>query len=335
MTWLAIESSCDETAAAVLRDDGHVTVLANPLYSQVAEHAAWGGVVPEIASRSHLKKIVPIVQEAVSHSGVALRDIEAIAYTRGPGLLGSLLVGANFAKGLAASLGVPAYGIHHIEGHIAGAWLSHPEVKPPFVALTVSGGHTELLLVEEPFRYTELGSTRDDAAGEAFDKCGKLLGLGYPAGAIVGKWAENGNPHFVEFPRALRTGETLDVSFSGLKTAVLRFVEGQTTEFLEEHKADICASLQEAIVDILTYKVKLALKKTGARTLVLSGGVSANRALRERLSLACEKRGILFAAPDFAYCTDNAAMIGAAAILRQRLGCLPAPGGEAVAWVDL
>jgi N6-L-threonylcarbamoyladenine synthase len=334
--WLSIESSCDETAVAVLRDDGSVVrVLANPLYSQGAEHAAWGGVVPESASRSHLHQIVPIAQEAVRKSGVPLAEIDAVAYTRGPGLMGSLLVGANFARGLATALGKPAYGIHHIEGHIAGAWLSHQELRPPFVALTVSGGHTELLLVEEPFRYTLLGGTRDDAAGEAFDKCGKLLGLGYPAGAAVGRRAQGGDPCFVDFPRALKNSASLELSFSGLKTAVLRFVETHGNDFVEAHKASICASLQEAIVDILAYKAGLALKKTGAKTLVLSGGVSANAALRGRLFELCQKRGFSFASPELAYCTDNAAMIGAAAILRHRQGALPQEETPVTAWLEL
>lgn len=332
MIWLGIESSCDETACAVVRDD--LTVLANPLYSQIQEHKEFGGVVPEIAARAHLAKIHPIVETAMAQAGISFANIDAIAYTRGPGLMGPLLVGASFARGLGLSLGRPTYGIHHLEGHIAAACLSHPHLKPPFLSLTVSGGHTELLMVEPGFRYTTIGRTRDDAAGEAFDKCGKLLGLGYPAGPVVSKTAQGGNRKFVRFPQGLRSDDSCDFSFSGLKTAVLRYCEEHDPTYRETHISHICASLEEAIVEILVRKSLKALQKTAAPTLVLCGGVSANLHLREQLATACQRQGVVFAAPDLQYCTDNGAMIAAAAILRHREGLLE-PISEVKPWMPL
>jgi len=318
--WLGFESSCDETACAVVR--GSLQVLSNPLYSQIKEHLSFGGVVPEIAARAHLEKIHPIYESALQKAGVQLTDIDAIAYTRGPGLMGPLLVGASFARGLAQDLGIPAFGINHLEGHIAAAHLSAPDLQQPYVALTVSGGHTELMLVEPGFRFTLIGRTRDDAAGEAFDKCGKLLGLGYPAGPIVSKQAATGKRDFTTFPQGLRNDDSCDFSFSGLKTSVLRYCEEHEKSFLQENITHICASLESAIVTILVRKSLAALKRTGAHTLVLCGGVSANRHLREQLGDACKKHNVRFAVPDFAYCTDNGAMIAAAAILRDRAGLL-------------
>jgi len=318
--WLGIESSCDETACAVVRSD--MQVLANPLYSQIKEHRTFGGVVPEIAARAHLEKITPIFEESLLKAGITLQDIDAIAYTRGPGLMGPLLVGASFAQGLALDLGIPAYGVNHLEGHIAAAFLSNPDLQYPFVALTVSGGHTELMLVENGQKFTLLGRTRDDAAGEAFDKCGKLLGLGYPAGPVVSKLASEGNRKHVQFPQGLRGDDSCDFSFSGLKTSVLRYCEERTVDELQTEMTHICASLEEAIVRILVRKSELALKRTQAPALVLCGGVSANRYLRAELAKACEKKGVRFAVPDFAYCTDNGAMIAAAAILREKQGIL-------------
>lgn len=244
MIWLGIESSCDETACAVLEQGDKVRVLSNPLYSQIQEHAVFGGVVPEVAAREHLKKIYGIASEAIKMAGVTFSDIDAIAFTAGPGLMGPLLVGASFARGLALDLGVPAYGINHLEGHLAAAWLSAQDLKPPFLTLTVSGGHTELILEEPGFKYTAIGRTRDDAAGEAFDKCGKLLGLGYPAGATIGKLAVGKNRKFHHFPRALKGKADAEFSFSGLKTAVLRYVESHSTEYIQENLGDICASLE-------------------------------------------------------------------------------------------
>ncbi len=335
MIWLGIESSCDETACAILQDHNHqVAVLSNPLYSQIAEHNVWGGVVPEIAARAHLEKIVPIAHEALRDAQLGWNDIDAIAYTCGPGLMGPLLVGASFARGLARDLGKPAYGINHLEGHMAAAWLACPELEPPFVALTVSGGHTELMLVESGFRYTLLGRTRDDAAGEAFDKCGKLLGLGYPAGAVIGKLAQSGDPAFHIFPRALKHEDSGEFSFSGLKTAVLRYTESHDPAYLQANLPHICASLQDAIVDILVHKTIWALKRTKVPRLALCGGVSANQALRERLAQYCQKKNILFARPEPSLCTDNGAMIAAAAILRHRANLLP-PTAEVKPWLPL
>ncbi|HHX14877.1 MAG TPA: tRNA (adenosine(37)-N6)-threonylcarbamoyltransferase complex transferase subunit TsaD [Fibrobacter sp.] len=317
MIWLGIESSCDETACAVLQDEP-LKILSNPLYSQIEEHRLYGGVVPEIAARAHLQKIAVIVQKAIEEAGISLEDIGAIAFTAGPGLMGPLLVGANFAKGLAKDLGITAYGVNHLEGHLSAAWLSHPDLKPPFLTLTVSGGHTELVLEEPGFKYTLLGRTRDDAAGEAFDKCGKVLGLPYPAGAIVGKLGASGNRKFHAFPRALKHQDNGEFSFSGLKTSVLRYAESHTPEFIQENINDICASLEEAIVDILVSKIIWALKKTNMKTLVVGGGVSANSLLRLRLETYCERQQIRLCFPDRSLSTDNGAMIAAAAIRRAK-----------------
>ena len=236
--------------------------------------------------------------------------------------MGPLLVGASFAKGLARDLRIPAYGMNHLEGHLAAAWLSHPEIEPPFLTLTVSGGHTELVLEEPGFKYTSIGRTRDDAAGEAFDKCGKLLGLKYPAGATISKLGQNGNRKFVEFPRALHTHDNCEFSFSGLKTAVLRYTETHDPEFIQKNLGDICASLEDAIVDSLVTKTVSALKKTKMKTLIMGGGVSANAWLRTRLQDYCQKHGILFCVPDRSLSTDNGAMIAAAAIRRKLQGKL-------------
>lgn len=318
MLVLGIETSCDETACGIV-DARDMTVLSNPLYSQLEEHAPHGGVVPEVAARAHLQKIGHIVEQALQEAKCTPGDLQMIAFTRGPGLMGPLLVGACFARGLALDLKIPAIGVNHLEGHIAAAHLSYPDLCPPYVALTVSGGHTELTLVQREFIFTCLGRTRDDAAGEAFDKCGKLLGLSYPAGALVSKLAKDGDPTRVRFPRALQSESTGDFSFSGLKTAVARHIQ-ETGNRLPQEKANICASLQEAIVDILVQKSMRALELTKVNTLVLGGGVSANNALREGLAHACKLKGIGFAAPQAQYCTDNGAMIAAAAIMREKSG---------------
>ncbi|MEE0876882.1 MAG: tRNA (adenosine(37)-N6)-threonylcarbamoyltransferase complex transferase subunit TsaD [Fibrobacteraceae bacterium] len=318
MIWLGVESSCDETACAVLEQGDKVRVLSNPLYSQIQEHAVFGGVVPEVAAREHLKKIYGIASEAIKMAGVTFSDIDAIAFTAGPGLMGPLLVGASFARGLALDLGVPAYGVNHLEGHLAAAWLSAQDLKPPFLTLTVSGGHTELILEEPGFKYTAIGRTRDDAAGEAFDKCGKLLGLGYPAGATIGKLAVGKNRKFHHFPRALKGKADGEFSFSGLKTSVLRYVESHSPEYIQENLGDICASLEESIVDILVSKTVWALKKTGMKTLVVGGGVSANMRLRELLDNYCRPREIRLCFPERSLSTDNGAMIAAAAIRREK-----------------
>jgi N6-L-threonylcarbamoyladenine synthase len=321
MIILGIESSCDETACGIISDD--FTVLSNELYSQIQEHSAFGGVVPEIAARAHLEKIQPIVQASLGKAGVGVSQITHVAYTRGPGLMGPLLVGASFARGLAKDLQVPAIGINHLEGHIAAVHISHPTLKPPYVCLTVSGGHTELTYIPQPFVYEVLGRTRDDAAGEAFDKCGKLLGLGYPAGPIVSELAAKGNPKFFAFPKALREKNNFEFSFSGLKTAVLRYTQTHDSAYIQANLHDICASLQGAIVDILAEKSMQALRHTQCNQLIVCGGVSANPCLRHTLEQLCTKKNARCYYPHPQYCTDNGAMIAAAAYLRLQHNQLP------------
>lgn len=334
MIWLGIESSCDETACAILRDDP-LEILSNPLYSQIEEHARYGGVVPEVAARAHLEKITTICKEAISEAKISVGDIDAIAFTRGPGLMGPLLVGASFARGLARDLNVPAYGINHLEGHLSAAWLTEPDLEPPYLTLTVSGGHTELVLEEPGFRYTLLGRTRDDAAGEAFDKSGILIGLKYPAGAAIGKLAKGKNRKFHIFPRALKGEDNGEFSFSGLKTAVRRYVEANDSEFIRENLGDIAASIEDAIIDILVSKTIWALKKTGMKTLIVGGGVSANGLLRERLQKYCDSHQIRLAFPTLYNSTDNGAMIAAAAIRRARAGMLDETTTEVKPWLPL
>jgi N6-L-threonylcarbamoyladenine synthase len=336
--WLGIESSCDDTACAILEDCGNsVNILSNCLYSQIDEHKAWGGVVPELASRAHLEKIIPVLEQTLSGANINIEDVGQIAFTRSPGLVGSLLVGALFAQGLARDLGIESHGINHLEGHIYSALFpptvvrALPATPPQFIALIVSGGHTELVLAKPNFEYVSIGKTRDDAAGEAFDKSGKILGLGYPAGAEISRLAKNGNRNFCEFPRALNEPNSFEFSFSGFKTAVSRYVQANGKEFAEAHIEDICASLQEAIVDILSLKAVNAAKKNGTDTVLLCGGVSANYRLREILSERCKKESLRFICPEPSLCTDNGAMIAAAAIHRKRAGKLFA-SKEIKAW---
>ncbi len=320
MIILGIETSCDETACGILR--GRRELLANRLHSQLEEHSAYGGVVPEIAARAHLEKIGSIVDAALQEAGITAAEIGLVAYTRGPGLMGPLLVGASFARGLALALGVPAAGVNHLEGHIAAAEMSDERLQAPYLALTVSGGHTEITRVDPGFRYTLMGRTRDDAAGEAFDKCGKLLGLGYPAGPLVSRTAKSGRRDFAPFPRSLKGEQTLDFSFSGLKTAVLRYAQSHPPEFLQEHLADICASLEEAIVDMLVERSLRALAESGLDKLAVCGGVSANPRLRERLQAEGARKGALVVFPQMSLCTDNGAMIAGAAAARWEQGLL-------------
>jgi len=324
--WLGIESSCDDTACAVLEErENSIEILSNCLYSQIDEHKAWGGVVPELASRAHLEKIIPVAEQAIEEANINMEDIGQIAFTRTPGLMGSLLVGALFAQGLAKDLGIKSYGINHLEGHICSALLPNSQfsiLNSQLVALIVSGGHTELVLVKPNFEYVSIGCTRDDAAGEAFDKSGKVLGLGYPAGVEISRLAKNGDKNFYEFPRALNEANSFEFSFSGLKTAVLRYVQTHSEEFVKEHIADICASLQEAVADILSLKTVRAAKKYGVENIILCGGVSANYRLRELLSEHSERSNLNFICPEPSLCTDNGAMIAAAAILRKRAGVL-------------
>jgi N6-L-threonylcarbamoyladenine synthase len=319
---LAIETSCDDTCAAVLSGDGRI--LASVVSSQ-GIHAEYLGVVPELASREHLALIVPAIRQACAEAGVALPDLRGIAVTRGPGLIGCLLVGLATAKGLALSLEIPFVGVNHIEGHLY-AILAEREYPPPFVALVASGGHTELLLVKAWSRYTLLGSTRDDAAGEAFDKVAKVLGLGFPGGPVIDRLARDGDPRAVDFPRAwleLDRGG-LDFSFSGLKTAVKNYVERERPKVAagaeERFLRDTAASFQAAIVDVLAAKIEAAARRTGTNRILLAGGVACNSALRERSAALAARLGGESAFPPPALCSDNAAMIGLAGLERLRRG---------------
>ncbi|SMO77999.1 tRNA (adenosine(37)-N6)-threonylcarbamoyltransferase complex transferase subunit TsaD [Gracilimonas mengyeensis] len=303
MNILAIESSCDDTSAAVLTAEG---IQSNIIASQ-SIHLQFGGVVPELASRAHQKTITQTVQQALEEADVSLDDIEAIAVTQGPGLLGSLLVGICFAKGLALSRNIPLIGVNHMDAHIYANFIDHqPEF--PLLALTVSGGHTQLVHVTSPFEHEIIGKTRDDAAGEAFDKIGKLLGLPYPAGPHMDRLAKKGDPQFHKFPQAL-LHKGLDFSFSGLKTSVLYYLEDKNDEWIQEHLNDICASVSYAIAEVLVKKLKRAAQQTSVKSIVLAGGVSANSMLREKAEGMAAKLGIPLYSPKISYCTDNAAMI--------------------------
>jgi N6-L-threonylcarbamoyladenine synthase len=304
---LALETSCDETAAAVVDDE--LTVISSVVSSQIDLHAGFGGVVPEVAGRAHVELVEPVVAEALSRAGASIQNpgIEAIAVTAGPGLVGSLLVGLSAAKALSWVWGVPLLGINHLEGHLFAAQLEEPLIAHPHVTLLVSGGHTMLLLVEGPGSYRLLGETIDDAAGEAFDKVARYLGLAYPGGPEIDRLAATGNPKAFAFPRSM-PGDNLDMSFSGLKTAVVRAVD----KLDHIDVADVAASFQAAVVDVLVTKSMRAIEATGAKALVLGGGVAANSGLRKAAQAACAKAQIHCALPSMAMCTDNAAMIAAA-----------------------
>jgi N6-L-threonylcarbamoyladenine synthase len=308
---LAIESSCDDTACAILEDD---RVLANLVTSQKI-HELYGGVVPELASRAHQSHIVPVVDAALKKASISKDRLTAVAFTRGPGLMGSLLVGTSFAKSLALGLNIPLIDVHHMQGHILAHFIDHGQEKPsfPFLALTISGGHTQIVKVTDYHRMEVVGTTLDDAVGEAFDKTGKLLGLGYPAGPQVDKLAQLGNPKAFDFPIPKAPG--LNYSFSGFKTSVLYFVQKQVKmnpNFIEENLNDICASVQFTLINILFKKVEKAVKQTGIKTVAIGGGVSANSGVRARLQSYTEKGWNVFI-PPFEYTTDNAAMIGISA----------------------
>lgn len=303
MNILAIESSCDDTSASVLTDEG---VQSNVIASQ-SIHIKFGGVVPELASRAHQQTISQTVAQALEEAGVGLDEIHAIAVTQGPGLMGSLLVGLCFAKGLALSQDIPLVGVNHMDAHIYANFIdSEPEF--PFISLTVSGGHTQLVHVKAPFEHVILGKTRDDAAGEAFDKIGKIFGLPYPAGPVMDKLAREGNPKFHKFPQALLQ-EGLDFSFSGLKTSALYFVQDKGDEWIKENLNDLCASVSEAITEVLIKKLKRAVSETEVKTIALAGGVSANSMLRSKAEKLAEELGLTLHIPKLSYCTDNAAMI--------------------------
>jgi N6-L-threonylcarbamoyladenine synthase len=322
MLVLGIETSCDETGVALVRaaSQGTPRLLAEALHSQVDMHAAYGGVVPELASRDHIRRVVPLARQVMQQAGVSLADLGLVAYTRGPGLAGALLVGAGAAVALAAALGKPSLGVHHLEGHLLSPFLADPAPAFPFVALLVSGGHTQLMQVQAVGQYTLLGETIDDAAGEAFDKCAKLMGLGYPGGPALARLASHGNPEAFALPRPLLHSGDLDFSFAGLKTAVMTQWRKLGAAPSDTQRADLAASTQAAIVGVLVAKSLRALRATAATRLVVAGGVGANLALRAQLDAGATKLGARVFYPPLALCTDNGAMIALAAALRWQAG---------------
>lgn len=308
---LAIESSCDETAAAVVKNGREV--LSNVINTQIAIHTEYGGVVPEIASRKHIENINPVIRKALEDAGVTLDDIDAIGVTYGPGLVGALLVGVAEAKAIAFAKNKPLVGVHHIEGHISANYVENKELEPPFVALVVSGGHTHLVKVNDYGEYEIVGRTRDDAAGEAFDKVARAIGLGYPGGPKIDKLAKEGNPDAIEFPRAHVDDAPYDFSFSGIKSAVLNYINSANMQGKEINRADVAASFQKAVVDALVSRAVRLTKECGMDKLAIAGGVASNSALRAAIQEECTKNNISFYSPSPVLCTDNAAMIGAAA----------------------
>lgn len=317
MNILAFETSCDDTSVAVVTSD--YEVLSNLISSQ-PDHNAFGGVVPELASRLHMKNIMPLTNAALKQAGVSLEEIDLIAVSVNPGLIGSLLVGLSFAKSLAWSLKKPFITVNHMLGHVYANKISSPDLEPPFLALVVSGGHTELVnfVTEEQFHV--VGRTRDDAAGEAFDKVAKLLGLGYPGGPIIDKLAKDGDPTFHAFPRALNQHGNFDFSFSGLKTSITTYLKNQSQEYIDEHKADIVASLQAAIVDILVKKTLQFARQEHIPAIIIAGGVSANSSLRQQMTEQAARHKIKVFVPPLRLCMDNAAMIAAAAVYKYKRG---------------
>ncbi|WPB59422.1 tRNA (adenosine(37)-N6)-threonylcarbamoyltransferase complex transferase subunit TsaD [Xylophilus sp. GOD-11R] len=322
MLVLGFESSCDETGVALVESSASQAVprlLAHALHSQVAMHQAYGGVVPELASRDHIRRVLPLTDAVMAEAGRSLEAVDVIGYTRGPGLAGALLVGAGVACAMGAALGVPVLGIHHLEGHLLSPFLSDDPPEFPFVALLVSGGHTQLMRVDGVGRYAMLGETIDDAAGEAFDKSAKLMGLGYPGGPALSRLAEQGDPKAFALPRPLLRSGDLDFSFAGLKTAVLTQAK-KLGDQLEARKADLAASTEAAIVEVLVKKSLTALERTGLQRLVVAGGVGANRHLRAQLNGECARRGVRVHYPELHLCTDNGAMIAMAASMRLASG---------------
>ncbi len=304
---LAIETSCDETACAIMENGRKI--LSNEVYTQIEIHQTYGGVVPEIASRNHLEKISEVIDKALSDAHMTFEEVDQIAVTYGPGLVGALLVGLSTAKGLAYALGKPLIPVNHIEGHIAANYIAHESLKPPFACLIVSGGHTHLVDVKDYATFEIIGRTRDDAAGEAFDKIARTLGLGYPGGPLIDKLSKEGNPKAIDFPKAMLDQDHLDFSFSGLKSAVLNYLNSCKMKNIPINIPDVCASFQYAVVQVLKIKAQQALVQTGYDTLVIAGGVAANSSLREALG---EIKGIKLYYPPIGLCTDNAAMIGCA-----------------------
>ena len=322
MNVIGIESSCDETGVALVRlNEGRAPLLlADRLHSQVDMHRAYGGVVPELASRDHIRRVLPLVRETLAEAELALNALDVVAYTRGPGLAGALLVGAGVACALAAALDKPVLGVHHLEGHLLSPFLSPDPPSFPFVALLVSGGHTQLMRVGDVGEYELLGETIDDAAGEAFDKSAKLIGLPYPGGPALARLAEFGDPTTFALPRPLLHSGNLDFSFAGLKTAVRTQVLKLGSNVCEQDRAHLAASTQQAIVDVLVSKAMAALAATGLRRIVVAGGVGANQRLREQLDAQCAERGLRVHYPELALCTDNGAMIALAAAMRLQRG---------------
>jgi len=321
---LGIETSCDETGVALYEAGDRPGaqargLLAHALHSQVAMHAEYGGVVPELASRDHIRRVLPLIYRILREAGAQIGDLGGVAYTQGPGLAGALLVGASVANGLAYALRIPAIGIHHLEAHLLSPLLSGDPPRFPFVALLVSGGHTQLMRVDGVGQYTLLGETLDDAAGEAFDKSAKLLGLGYPGGPAISRLAEFGEPGVYKLPRPMLHSKDLNFSFSGLKTAVLTLVKSHTTNICEQDKANVARAFVDAIVEVLVAKCLAALKQTGMKRLVIAGGVGANRQLREALNAAAQKRRFKVFYPELEFCTDNGAMIAFAGAMRLQI----------------
>ena len=315
---LGIETSCDETSAAVVADGRHI--LCNVISSQIPVHQKYGGVVPELASRQHVENVVPIIDQALHEAGVKPQELAAVGVTYGPGLVGALLVGVAAAKALAFAAEIPLIGVHHLEGHMFAALLTHPELEPPFVSLVVSGGHTALVHVSGYNSFRLLGQTRDDAAGEAFDKVARLLGLPYPGGPHVEALAAEGNPAAIHFPRAFSGDASFEFSFSGLKSAVINTMHTASQRGETINHADVAASFQAAVQDVLVKKAIQAVGDCGCPTLVIAGGVAANRSLRQALAERCDSEGIRFYSPDIVLCTDNAAMIACRAYYQLQVG---------------
>lgn len=318
MKILAIESSCDETAAAVV--ENRTNVLSNVINTQIELHKLYGGVVPEIASRNHIENISTVVDKAMYESGLSFDEIDAVAVTYGPGLVGALLAGVSYAKGLSYAMGKPLIPVHHIKGHISANYIETPELKPPFICLVASGGHSHIVNVKGYAEYEVLARTRDDAAGEAFDKVSRVLGFGYPGGPAIQKAAEKGNPEAIHFPRVNLKDNGFDFSFSGVKTAVLNYINNAEQKGEKINKYDIAASFQEAVVDVLSEHLIECAKLTGADKVALAGGVAANVPLRERVKSKAAEAGMGFYFPNMKLCTDNAAMIGCAAFAEYESG---------------
>lgn len=315
---LAVESSCDETAASVVKNGREV--LSNVIFTQIDLHTKYGGVVPEIASRKHIEKINQVIEEALAQADVTLSDIAAVAVTYGPGLVGALLVGVSAAKAVSFATGKPLIGVHHISGHISANYIEYPELEPPFVCLVASGGHSHLVVVKDYGEYEIIGRTRDDAAGEAFDKVARAIGLGYPGGPKIDKLSKEGNPDAIPFPRAKVAENEYDFSFSGLKSAVLNYLNACNMKGEEICQADVAASFQKAVIDVLVEHSLHAVKEFGYDKFAIAGGVASNSSLREAFERECAKRKIHFYHPSGIYCTDNAAMIGAAGYYEYRKG---------------